>query len=60
MDKGGFTGKAMFTYRYSYRPAVWERLLTQAGQPEGCPWSPAGLSKVGPSRGSASSPIPPG
>ncbi len=22
---------AMFTYRYSYRPAVWERLLTRAG-----------------------------
>ncbi|MBT2410779.1 class I SAM-dependent methyltransferase [Streptomyces sp. ISL-12] len=31
MYKGGFTGKAMFTYRYSYRPAVWERLLTRAG-----------------------------
>ncbi|MEV6534314.1 class I SAM-dependent methyltransferase [Streptomyces sp. NPDC051639] len=29
--KGGFAGKAMFTYRYSYRPAVWERLLTRAG-----------------------------
>lgn len=27
MYKGGFAGKAMFTYRYSYRPAVWERLL---------------------------------
>lgn len=26
-----FAGKAMFTYRYSCRPAVWERLLTRAG-----------------------------
>jgi hypothetical protein len=31
MYKGGFAGKAMFTYRYSYRPAIWERLLTRAG-----------------------------
>ncbi|MCS0602190.1 class I SAM-dependent methyltransferase [Streptomyces sp. LP11] len=31
MYKGGFAGKAMFTYRYSYRPAVWERLLAGAG-----------------------------
>jgi SAM-dependent methyltransferase len=31
MYKGGFAGKARFTYRYSYRPAVWERLLTRAG-----------------------------
>ncbi|MFF3286437.1 class I SAM-dependent methyltransferase [Streptomyces sp. NPDC003023] len=31
MYKGGFAGKAMFTYRYCYRPAVWERLLTRAG-----------------------------
>ncbi|MFF8406874.1 class I SAM-dependent methyltransferase [Streptomyces sp. NPDC015684] len=31
MYKGGFAGKAMFTYRYSYRPAVWERHLTRAG-----------------------------
>ncbi|MFF9589740.1 class I SAM-dependent methyltransferase [Streptomyces sp. NPDC014646] len=31
MYKGGFAGRAMFTYRYSYRPAVWERLLTCAG-----------------------------
>ncbi|WP_316743172.1 class I SAM-dependent methyltransferase [Streptomyces sp. MK7] len=31
MYKGGFAGKAMFTYRYSYPPAVWERMLTQAG-----------------------------
>ncbi|MFJ2718981.1 class I SAM-dependent methyltransferase [Streptomyces sp. NPDC088353] len=31
MYKGGFAGKAMFTYRYSYRPTVWERLLTRAG-----------------------------
>ncbi|MER6530815.1 SAM-dependent methyltransferase, partial [Streptomyces sp. NPDC001508] len=28
---GGFAGKAMFTYRYSYRPAMWERLLLRAG-----------------------------
>jgi SAM-dependent methyltransferase len=31
MYKGGFAGKEMFVYRYSYRPAVWERLLTRAG-----------------------------
>ncbi|WP_055563586.1 class I SAM-dependent methyltransferase [Streptomyces atriruber] len=31
MYKGGFAGKAVFTYRYSYRPAVWERLLLRAG-----------------------------
>ncbi|MEU6995253.1 class I SAM-dependent methyltransferase [Streptomyces sp. NPDC046465] len=31
MYKGGFAGKAMFTYRYSYKPAVWERLLLRAG-----------------------------
>ncbi|MEC3995535.1 class I SAM-dependent methyltransferase [Actinacidiphila sp. DG2A-62] len=31
MYKGGFAGRAMFTYRYSYRPAVWERLLIRAG-----------------------------
>jgi SAM-dependent methyltransferase len=31
MYKGGFAGKAMYTYRYSYRPAAWERLLTRAG-----------------------------
>jgi len=31
MYKGGFAGRAMFAYRYSYRPAVWERLLTRAG-----------------------------
>ncbi|WP_432153863.1 class I SAM-dependent methyltransferase [Streptomyces tricolor] len=31
MYKGGFAGKAVCTYRYSYRPAVWERLLTRAG-----------------------------
>ncbi|MDH6626844.1 SAM-dependent methyltransferase [Streptomyces sp. LBL] len=31
MYKGGFAGKAMFSYRYSYRPAVWERLLIRAG-----------------------------
>ncbi len=31
MYKGGFAGKAMFTYRYSYQPAVWERHLTRAG-----------------------------
>ncbi|MGW2100324.1 class I SAM-dependent methyltransferase [Streptomyces olivaceoviridis] len=31
MYKGGFAGKAMFTYRYSYKPAVWERHLRRAG-----------------------------
>lgn len=31
MHEGGFAGAAMFTYRYSHRPAVWERLLTRAG-----------------------------
>lgn len=31
MYKGGFAGKAMFTYRYSYKPQVWERLLLRAG-----------------------------
>jgi SAM-dependent methyltransferase len=31
MYKGGFAGKAMFTYRYSYKPAVWERHLHRAG-----------------------------
>jgi SAM-dependent methyltransferase len=31
MYKGGFAGRAMYTYRYSYRPAVWERHLTRAG-----------------------------
>lgn len=31
MYKGGFAGKAMFTYRYSFRPAVWERFLTRTG-----------------------------
>ncbi|MDT0377559.1 class I SAM-dependent methyltransferase [Streptomyces sp. DSM 42041] len=31
MYKGGFAGKAMFTYRYSYRPSVWARFLTRAG-----------------------------
>ncbi len=31
MYKGGFAGRAQFTYRYSYRPAVWERLLLRAG-----------------------------
>ncbi|MFE5191614.1 class I SAM-dependent methyltransferase [Streptomyces sp. NPDC056628] len=31
MYKGGFAGKAMFTYRYSYKPAVWERHLLRAG-----------------------------
>lgn len=31
MYKGGFAGRAMFTYRYSYRPAVWERFLTRSG-----------------------------
>jgi hypothetical protein len=31
MYKGGFAGKARFAYRYSFRPAVWERLLVRAG-----------------------------
>ncbi|MFF6999098.1 class I SAM-dependent methyltransferase [Streptomyces sp. NPDC008313] len=31
MYKGGFAGRAQFTYRYSYRPAVWERFLIRAG-----------------------------
>lgn len=31
MYKGGFAGKAMFTYRYSYKPQVWERHLVRAG-----------------------------
>jgi SAM-dependent methyltransferase len=31
MYKGGFAGRAQFTYRYSYKPAVWERFLTRAG-----------------------------
>ncbi|MFE6777359.1 class I SAM-dependent methyltransferase [Streptomyces sp. NPDC057702] len=31
MYKGGFAGKAQFTYRYSYKPAVWERFLLRAG-----------------------------
>ena len=31
MYKGGFAGKAQFTYRYSQRPPVWERLLARAG-----------------------------
>ncbi|MFD5436063.1 class I SAM-dependent methyltransferase [Kitasatospora sp. NPDC127067] len=31
MYKGGFAGPAMFTYRYSYEPADWTRLLLTAG-----------------------------
>ena len=31
MYKGGFAGKAMFTYRYSYTPRRWTRLLERAG-----------------------------
>jgi hypothetical protein len=31
MYKGGFAGKALFTYRYSYTPRKWSRLLTRAG-----------------------------
>ncbi|MFJ3758974.1 class I SAM-dependent methyltransferase [Streptomyces sp. NPDC090080] len=31
MYKGGLAGKALFTYRYSYNPAVWERHLLRAG-----------------------------
>ncbi|WP_052850328.1 class I SAM-dependent DNA methyltransferase [Streptomyces avicenniae] len=31
MYKGGFAGPAMFTYRYSYTPEVWEDFLSDAG-----------------------------
>ncbi len=31
MYKGGFAGPAMFTYRYSYTPEVWEKFLSDAG-----------------------------
>ncbi|QIB43021.1 class I SAM-dependent methyltransferase [Streptomyces aureoverticillatus] len=31
MYKGGFAGKAMFTYRYSYTPRKWQNLLLKAG-----------------------------
>lgn len=31
MYKGGFAGKAVYTYRYSYTPRKWERLLLRAG-----------------------------
>ncbi|MDI3389396.1 class I SAM-dependent methyltransferase [Streptomyces sp. B-S-A8] len=31
MYKGGFAGPAMFTYRYSYTPRKWKRLLRGAG-----------------------------
>ncbi|WP_256107707.1 class I SAM-dependent methyltransferase [Streptomyces sp. ODS05-4] len=31
MYKGGFAGKAMFTYRYSYTPQRWKGLLERAG-----------------------------
>jgi SAM-dependent methyltransferase len=31
MYKGGFAGKAMFTYRYSYTPRDWEVFLKEAG-----------------------------
>ncbi|MCF3101223.1 class I SAM-dependent methyltransferase [Streptomyces roseoverticillatus] len=31
MYKGGFAGKAMYTYRYSYTPRKWENLLRKAG-----------------------------
>lgn len=31
MYKGGFAGKAMFTYRYSYTPRRWSGLLERAG-----------------------------
>ena len=31
MYKGGFAGKAMFTYRYSYTPRKWRNLLLKAG-----------------------------
>lgn len=31
MYKGGFAGKAMFTYRYSYTPRRWTSMLHRAG-----------------------------
>ncbi|GAA2577844.1 hypothetical protein [Streptomyces tubercidicus] len=31
MYKGGFAGKALFTYRYSYTPRKWKSLLRGAG-----------------------------
>ncbi|MFI5619669.1 class I SAM-dependent methyltransferase [Streptomyces sp. NPDC051567] len=31
MYKGGFAGRAMFTYRYSYTPRKWRNLLRAAG-----------------------------
>ncbi|MEU6170362.1 methyltransferase domain-containing protein [Streptantibioticus parmotrematis] len=31
MYKGGFTGQAMYTYRYSYTPSRWCDFLTEAG-----------------------------
>ncbi|MEW1547414.1 class I SAM-dependent methyltransferase [Streptomyces tsukubensis] len=31
MYKGGFAGKAMYTYRYSYTPRKWANLLSGAG-----------------------------
>ncbi|MFC0847733.1 class I SAM-dependent DNA methyltransferase [Streptomyces noboritoensis] len=31
MYKGGFAGKAMYTYRYSYTPRKWHNLLVAAG-----------------------------
>ncbi|MBB5117657.1 methyltransferase type 11 [Streptomyces eurocidicus] len=31
MYKGGFAGRAMYTYRYSYTPRKWENLLLRAG-----------------------------
>ncbi|WP_328404367.1 class I SAM-dependent methyltransferase [Streptomyces sp. NBC_00390] len=31
MYKGGFTGKAMYTYRYSYTPERWTQMLEKAG-----------------------------
>ncbi|WP_405905665.1 MULTISPECIES: class I SAM-dependent methyltransferase [unclassified Streptomyces] len=31
MYKGGFAGKAMFTYRYSYTPRRWESMLLRSG-----------------------------
>ncbi len=31
MYKGGFAGKATYTYRYSYTPRKWSSLLARAG-----------------------------
>jgi len=45
MYKGGFAGKAQFTYRHSYKPAVWERFLARAASARS--WSPPGPEPPG-------------